>query len=210
MIRTILVFLLLSFSLTSQSTTLSYSGYTLDTSTNIVTGGGLQWLRWDQTLSMSIDQALQLYGADGWRLAANTEVATLMNAFDFGVVFTDEENIDQGYQNIGPSYTAARNALLALFGNVDANDISGIFPETIAATFGSDLDADNLYNLVLVAGPSSIFGETATILLDQVTTVQATTGGIALVRTVPVPGAAWMFGAALLSLVARSRSQKTR
>ena len=70
-----------ALSANAYSATVSYSGYSLDTNTNIITDGDIEWLRWDQTIGMSIDQALSAYSADGWRVASNIEVATLFNSF---------------------------------------------------------------------------------------------------------------------------------
>lgn len=49
-----------------------------------VKGGGLEWLRWDQTLNISTDTALEQYQKQGWRLATYTEMTNLFNVFSFG------------------------------------------------------------------------------------------------------------------------------
>jgi hypothetical protein len=65
-------------------------GYTRDVTSNVVQGGALEWLKWDVTVGQSIDSALREYGDDGWRLATNSEMASLFNAFGFGS-FTSRE-----------------------------------------------------------------------------------------------------------------------
>ena len=50
------------------------NNFSLDTSTNIITGNGLNWTRWDTLANVSINQALNLYSADGWRLASSDEM----------------------------------------------------------------------------------------------------------------------------------------
>ena len=75
---------LLIIPMTSQATLISHFGYERDSSSNIVTGDGLEWLMWDVTKGMSINQALASFEDDGWTLATNDNMATLFNTFQFG------------------------------------------------------------------------------------------------------------------------------
>lgn len=67
----------LSFSIHAEKIT--YSGYTLDTETNLVTGNGLEWLRWDQTKDYTISLALGVHSE--FRLATFEEMSELVNTF---------------------------------------------------------------------------------------------------------------------------------
>jgi hypothetical protein len=75
---------LLVTSLASQAGLMSHYGYERDSGSNIVKGGGLEWLKWDVTKGMSINTALSKYASEGWSVATNTQMANLFNAFQFG------------------------------------------------------------------------------------------------------------------------------
>ena len=60
---------------------IEFKGYSRENSSNVVTGGGLEWLQWTVTKGMTIDSALKQYTAQGWRLANNEQMATLFNTF---------------------------------------------------------------------------------------------------------------------------------
>lgn len=112
--------LLLSYSVSAG--VISYAGYTRETSSYIVTGGGLEWLQWTETLDLSvIDPSLepssflqrmqQLY-SQGWRIAVEDEVKNLMTNF-FGS--PNEYAVGLlGYENA--SVSALQN-FINLFGN---------------------------------------------------------------------------------------------
>lgn len=71
-------------------------GYTHDTSTNIVVGAGYEWLRWDVSAGMSIEE-LNTYASSGWELASNQQIADLFNDFQFGYWFDatiEDQTID--------------------------------------------------------------------------------------------------------------------
>ena len=59
----------------------SYYGYALDEATDIVTGGGLEWLQWDRTIGQSVNTALDEHGDDDWRIATDAEISALLNDF---------------------------------------------------------------------------------------------------------------------------------
>lgn len=61
--------------------TISYNGYTHDDTTNFVTDGHLDWLRFDYTRGKSSIDALNEF--DGYRIASQQEVANLFNSFGF-------------------------------------------------------------------------------------------------------------------------------
>lgn len=76
----ILVCLLLT-SWSSQAALISHYGYERETSSNIVKGGGLDWMMWDVTRDKNANRALSEH--PGWRLATTAEMVSLFTAFQF-------------------------------------------------------------------------------------------------------------------------------
>jgi len=81
----------LALPLTTHAGPITHNGYTLDEGTHIVSGGGLEWLQWDQTIGRSVNAVITdpLYA--GWRLANNNEMASLFNAFTLGATHWDTD-----------------------------------------------------------------------------------------------------------------------
>ena len=75
LMKTFIASCLLVTSMASQAAIISHYGYERDSASNIVTGGGLEWLKWDVTKGLSINAALAAYSADGWMLASNSQMA---------------------------------------------------------------------------------------------------------------------------------------
>lgn len=185
-------------SVSSKAGVIEYSGYSRDDTTNIVSGNGLEWLQWTETLGQSIDSALTSYAPSGWRLATNEEMTELLNSFDLGGSFIGDENISQ---TINRGLTAgeddSHNYFTSFFGDTyTAAGGTHPFPdiyESSQAIFGDDSDGDSFYNSFFMhddfdhhdlgpVGARSILFEDDVSIHD--TNVQ---GGIALVRTIPVP-----------------------
>ncbi len=147
-------------SLTVSSAPITHNGYTLETTTNIVTGGGLEWLQWDVTVGQTINTALGTYAADGWVLASNTDMKNLFDVFfpvgTFGVAWdTNENSYRGGYTQWNTSENSVQNNFIELFG--DTQMAGGGSPGNVEdpytssrAAFGHDLDNDGLYNLTIV------------------------------------------------------------
>lgn len=135
---------------------------------------GLEWIKWTVTAGMSIDEALTAYSEDGWRLATNSEMASLFNKYFLAVEegdvsyvtqvsydppgqfsaseFSDDENILQ----LSPTSESWINPLLYEFFDVVGilDDSCTPFNNEIAfcvtstgALYGADLDGDGFYNL---------------------------------------------------------------
>jgi hypothetical protein len=153
---------LLSTSMASQATVIEYNGYKRDSASNIVTGGGLEWLKWDVTKGLSIKQALAARSAQGWRLASNSDVVSLFNAFHFGAaIFSSSEAQGNGINlNWRVGESSAMNDFLSLFGiTISSMCRAGemnycYFPGDpfvgTQAWFGSDSDRDGLYKAAIV------------------------------------------------------------
>lgn len=117
MVRKIITLICLTFTLSTHAASISYYGYTLDTETNIVTGGGLRWLQWDETTGQSVTQALATHGSSGWRLATSSEMATLFNAFDFRITFEGDDSITQTVSFLEPYQSeGVADRFIQLFG----------------------------------------------------------------------------------------------
>ncbi len=74
---------LFTTSLAAQAALISHYDYQRDSTTHIVKGGGLEWLKWDLTKGKTVNQALADHA--GWRLATGTEMVSLFNTFTFGL-----------------------------------------------------------------------------------------------------------------------------
>lgn len=55
--------------------------YIVDSTNHTVTYGNQQWLQFSVTAGMSINDALAVYGSDGWGVATESEVADLFDVF---------------------------------------------------------------------------------------------------------------------------------
>ena len=215
MLKQTLICLSLTFSIAASAATVSHYGYTLNTDTNIVTGGGLQWLQWDETLGMTLSQVQSTYSTNGWRLATNSEMAALFNSFNFDYTFVVAENTPQLVNFNDPiDAPGPADEFISLFG--DATVISGRFlgsnGSLIFGVFGDDADGDQGYNVARV-GENLIFSEGgAELTQDYITDAFVGDGftGYALVRAVPIPAAAWLFGSALAGLSMSRRILKRR
>lgn len=151
---------LVVFTQTSSAAIITSSGYTHDDTTDIVVGGGLEWLQWDRTVGLSINDAnalLDTIEGGGWAIASNQQMADLFNAFEFGLVFDSDENT---YQFTSTGIQAGTESgtdlvFISMFGDTYAaaglsnNFGEGGFQASIAL-FGNDPDNDNLFNLAQV------------------------------------------------------------
>ncbi|MBA55031.1 MAG: hypothetical protein CMK89_11305 [Pseudomonadales bacterium] len=131
--------------------------------------GDMEWLRWDQTLNMSINEALTTYSSEGWRLATNSEMADLLNSFfevdPFGTLYsytdtttgttsTDPQPFDANENSRQTSWDPAEHPafgdFVETFGMTDYFCDPWEFYGCLAnsgAIFGEDLDGDGLYNV---------------------------------------------------------------
>jgi len=217
----------LSLSVNANAASLTHNGYTLDTDTNIVTGGGLQWLQWDVTVGMSINQALSIYESDGWKLASNEQMERIFDAFFDPAMFGNDENVsyDQFLVDTPNSTDSSSNKFINLFGDTyKAGGLTYNYGdpfEAAGALFGSDTDKDGLYNLAYIydeythRNTSRIQGRSQINKDSQLDNYKAVNFGIALVKqdiqvsAVPVPAAAWLFAPALLGFIGLRRKVKT-
>jgi hypothetical protein len=168
--KLILLSSLLVTSLSAQATVISHSGYERDSASNIVRGGGLEWLKWDVTKGMSINSALTLYASEGWRLASNNEMASLFNVFKFG---KNESWISSGGtdEHVSPwssGESSPHNFFLDLFGKTYHESCTTVGvtvfcyenndPRSYASAFFGNYDSRNInkkYNLAVILDDSA-------------------------------------------------------
>ena len=196
----------------ANATLITHNGYTLDTDTKIVSNGVVEWLQWNQTTGMSINEALSAFSGEDWQLATNSQMAELFNAFDLSYgkfIWTNEENLSQTYD--GPTDGIAIEdwindrelKFVSLFadtaeawpneGTCGAADCL----QMSAAYFGSDNDNDGQYKVARVyddlqfndgSGYQDLgsLAEMSNDIID-LNTDTAYSRGVALVRVVNVP-----------------------
>lgn len=130
---------LLVTSMASQATIISHFGYERDSTSNIITGGGLEWLMWDVTKGLSINSALQAHADGDWTLATNNHMAALFNAFQFGKTDWDDREDASQSMNLpwSPSEISNHNSLMSLFG------VTWTIPSCTPAALSCYLDSDN-------------------------------------------------------------------
>lgn len=237
MIRKMLFLATLAASLSAQASTLSYYGYTLDTDTHIVTGAGLQWLQWDQTVEVPVKTAEQTYGAAGWRLATAQEMSNLLHDFEFFPCptcsyhrFNIDENMAQSlamdfYElpatNVSRFFTLFKDGIVTDGYAPDGDYGFGYF----GATFGDDADGDKRYNSVSIEEHHTFtyYQEWLGMVEGYAPARVSVNGdyypnyenalsgyGLALVREVPLPPTALLFASSSLSTLLLGLRKKVR
>lgn len=84
MLKVLFTSILLMIPAVGSAALVTHSGYSRPTNSQIITGGGLEWMRWDLTFGRSINSVLNDPVFNGWRLASLDEMASLFNTFSFG------------------------------------------------------------------------------------------------------------------------------
>lgn len=176
---------------------ISYNGYTLNTDTNIVTGGGLEWLQWTETEGMSVNDALSTH--NGWRIATSTDVTNLINSFNFGLTST--------YDPMEPAFSEITNSsALVNFMELFGARPDQFFELSTAVLFGGSIDG-SFSSIIL--GYNDELGDNALVAFPDSHNADSSGGlrGLALVKVsaVPVPAAVWLFGSGLLGLIGVAR-----
>ncbi|MCW8833311.1 MAG: PEP-CTERM sorting domain-containing protein [Colwellia sp.] len=216
-----LLFIFTSF--TSSAGLITHNGYTLNEDTNVISGKGMEWLQWDVTFLTSIDVALSLYGADGWKLASNQQMSELFNSFGLAShnLWDADENTSQFLTSPferGEDITIDPELqFLSLFGFTRGlTEGWWDLQKETSAIFGNDLDADGLYNIASVTDDYELAPfmrqktNSVSLRSDVFTNKQYGGFGIALVRTtsVPEPTTLAIFALGMLGLASRKFNKR--
>lgn len=138
LVKHICILLVICMSHFSNGAIITRDAFSLDTTTNIITGNGHNWTRWDALAGVSITQALDLYAAEGWRLASSDEMVGMYSNFIPGV----DWSIARGENSAVSDFISVDDYqdLISIFG-VSFNEFGGISN----IIFGNDLDNDGAY-----------------------------------------------------------------
>lgn len=206
-------------------------GYSLNNTSNIVTDSNrnLEWLQWDMTTGMSIEEGLAIYSQDGWELASNTQMAHLMNdanlnSSETGVSFDSNESTGQKISSEHVN-TVSSAEFIYMFGDTFTSAGYSCCGESDAVEFSravfGDENSNDWFNTATVIGSyqsfdgtsSNGYAEMKAESSNYTSTNSHSTYGLALVRSasvspVPVPASLPMLGLALLGFgLFRSRRQ---
>jgi hypothetical protein len=166
----------------TQASLIEYNGYSRADSSSIVSGGGLEWLKWDVTTGMSLTTAVDLYAAGGWRLASNANIISLFNAFKFKEDdWSDDEYTNQSTWGPMPGpFADPMDKIVELFGRTDVGQgcpstiddrvlcYSELDPQSqINVIFDGDANNDKFYDTLHVLSPYSLIDSEA----DRIYTV---------------------------------------
>jgi len=216
---------LLVVSLSSQAGIVEFNGHSRDTSGscdvstgldcqyNIVTGAGLEWLKWDVTKGMSIVSALDVYAQKGWALATSNQMAGLFNTFMFGKSdwSGSSTTVQQQWLPWNQTEDSVHNIFFALFGITDnspsivctaapsvCSDWNTTYdPKHLArAYYGPHSPASGLYSLATISDDVTIKDPNSTLssqwdhvaeLYNDILSNSSSNPyyGVALVRSVP-------------------------
>ena len=178
----------------TNASVITYNNYSLDTDTNIVSSyRDIEWLRWSETLGMSIREALNIHGSEGWRLASNEEMARLLTDFFSGTYWNpDEETWSYNYFD---NYTWGKPEVLGFYSLYGGSYNERYDQYKSSAKFGSDDDGDGFFRNVSTWSGSGVTGQQVAMGGDihdytyepYVTLDTTSWGGVALVRDVPSP-----------------------
>lgn len=173
-----LFFVLLKLSFFANGSTVSYAGYTLDTETNIVTGAGLEWMRWSSTVGTGLTD-LNYNAYSGWRLATSDEVVGLLDAFS--PVSLSDAVANTGSFSYSAPYADGLDSFDQLINIMGDNYYSGqfnsdnVFSETGAVFSYINEDGEESYGSLSVqsdyktfhpAIPDSVMGEASSVSLN--------------------------------------------
>ena len=191
---------------------ISYAGYSRDMNSTVVTGGGLQWMQWTETLNETRFSALNKYSSSGWRLATESDVITLVQAF-FGTEYYLHEDgwRDYGWEGYDTVGEEAYISFIDLFGNTFEGQGNEFGRESLSfIEIGNEFEA--VYIFEKTKSDSDPMNTRA--ILSPVGYLTEGSGpqgnpviGIALVRDVPEPSSLGILSLSLAGLCIVRRRQ---
>ncbi len=164
---------LLLTSINSQAALISHNGYERDSGSNIVKGGGLEWLMWDVTKNKSINDIRSDASFKGWTIASNTQMVQLFNAFMFGAAGWynstyqsinqpwapgDLNSINKAFLDLFGRTNHSSSAFFCTEGNLKDCDIADDPYEIAMAMFGDQTHSGN-FRTAFVYDDSSYYDE---------------------------------------------------
>jgi hypothetical protein len=160
--KLIISFLIFWTPLNISASIIEHQNYTFNNSSNYVTDGSYDWLRWDQTLNLSIYEVQTNLYYSGWRVASNLEMLILLNDFFPALKGTDDESV---YYSLTGKYSEDDSAyikFLDMFG-YSSDTQGGCYlcerldhNRAISIFFGSDDDKDYLYNYASLSDKTAL------------------------------------------------------
>lgn len=129
-IRVLLTILVFSSPMIVNASLISYQGYSYNPETETIIGGDKEWIRWDQTLGLSFNDAKSeiptgiindVYYGEGWRIATNTDVSGLLTDFfpelTWDVDKTTSQSLEVNYIEGDDVLTSVPFQFFQLFGH---------------------------------------------------------------------------------------------
>ncbi|XOV86903.1 MAG: PEP-CTERM sorting domain-containing protein [Pseudomonadota bacterium] len=225
-IRFFVTIFALLVSTTAQPAIITYGTYSHDTDTNVVIGGGLEWLRWnhESVLGKSwneVSNNLSSIEDGGWRLATNYDMQSLFNSFDFGIVFDSNPSTKQLIE-IDGRIEAADNifSFIQLFGDtstrgIDVTSAEISYPPIYSEAIFGDIETGMLNRALVredfytenITNQGIGYAKKVAVMQPQAHSFDYSFQyyGIALVRSVPEPPLYILFCLGLAGLLAAKR-----
>lgn len=165
-------------SMAAQAGLISHGAYSRASDATVVSSADLEWLMWDATKGLSIDDALAKYQSQGWVLASNAQMADLFKAFQFGKDdWLDTETLSQEYAfTWSADELSIHNTFISMFGMTNSGVVC---PEVGPAAnchraadplwstrvfFGADGNQDGRYNLASVSDDRTLLNNFGSVL----------------------------------------------
>ncbi len=211
----------MTWSFFATATTIQFGDYEYTTGENVFRGGGVEWLRWDQTVELSVNDALTSYSSQGWRLATNVEMADLFNSFNIAPANFFGSDEVESYLQILPLVDAATiyDDIIAFLGtsfyeNGGDSGVGELARSFSSAIYGQDSNGNGFFNGAIIQSDMTYQGtsyDNAALLFEDTFYMpdEVYEGvSVALVREVSEPESIAILGALLLMIGLKNKGIK--